>query len=68
MKIPEKYFHFLTFKQSEDTDIWYKIVGLFNDRSTYYLYKQIDNNNFELLGTSNNPLKLEEKVYEGKFC
>ena len=67
MRIPEKYFHFLTFKRSEDIDTWYKIVGLFNDRSTYYLYKQIDNNNFELLGTSNNPLKLEEKVYEGKF-
>lgn len=67
MKIPEKYFHFLTFKATEESDTWYKIVGLFNDRSTYYLYKQIDDNDFELLGTSNSPTKLEDKVYEGKY-
>ena len=67
MKIPEKHFHFLTFRTDPESVIWYKITAPFTNRDVYHLYKQLSKDDFELLGTSSDPVKLEYKVYEGKF-
>ena len=48
-------------------DTWYKITYKNNDISMYYLYRVLSDNDFEQLGTGNNPKKLEDKVYAGKY-
>ncbi len=64
MIIPKKHFHYVTFLHD---DCWYKVTGLESDRSVYHLYKEVRPNDYEFLGTGNNPLKLEDKVREGKY-
>lgn len=64
MIIPKKHTHFLTFLHNGD---WYKITAQATDRSVYHLYKEVGKNNYEFLGTGNNPIKLEKKVKEGKY-
>ena len=64
MIIPKKHFHYLTFLHN---GIWYKVTGLLTDRSIYHLYKEVGKNDFEFLGTGNNPTKLEDKVRYGRY-
>lgn len=64
MIIPKKHIHYLTFLHN---GIWYKITANPNDRNVYSLYKPVSGTDYELLGTGNSPLKLEEKVYAGKY-
>ena len=49
--------------KDEQNNLFY-ITADERDRSTYYLFKKISDNDFEQLGTSSNPLKLEEKVFK----
>lgn len=37
------------------------------DRSVYYLFKFNNENDYTQLGTSNNPIKLENNVFSGKY-
>jgi len=63
MIIPKKHIVYVTFSHN---NVLYKITANENDRSVYHLYKSISNNEYEFMGTSNNPLKLEDKVREGR--
>ena len=49
--------------KDEEDNLFY-ITADERDRSVYYLFKKISGNDFEQLGTSSNPLKLEEKVFK----
>lgn len=60
MIIPKKHKIWVVMKDEED-NLFY-ITANERDRSVYYLFKKISDNDFEQLGTSSNPLKLEEKV------
>lgn len=60
MIIPKKHKIWVVMKDEED-NLFY-ITADERDRSVYYLFKKISDNDFEQLGTSSNPLKLEEKV------
>ena len=46
--------------KDEEDNLFY-ITADERDRSVYYLFKKLSDNDFEQLGTSSNPLKLEEK-------
>ena len=48
--------------KDEEDNVFY-ITSNERDRSVYYLFKKISDNDFKQLGTSSNPLKLEEKVF-----
>lgn len=43
----------------------YYITSNPNDRSIYHIYKHISDKDYELLGTSNSPIILEQKIYKG---
>ena len=62
MIIPKKHKIWVVMKDEED-NLFY-ITADERDRSVYYLFKKISDNDFEQLGTSSNPLKLEEKVFK----
>ena len=62
MIIPKKHKIWVVMKDEED-NLFY-ITADERDRSVYYLFKKISGNDFEQLGTSSNPLKLEEKVFK----
>lgn len=64
MIIPKKHKRWLTFKWNENT---YIITSPENDRSIYTLFKQVNTNDYEQLGTGSNCKRLEDKVYEGKY-
>lgn len=61
MIISKKHKIWVVMKDEED-NVFY-ITSNERDRSVYYLFKKISDNDFEQLGTSSNPLKLEEKVF-----
>lgn len=61
MIIPKKHKIWVVMKDEEDNMFY--ITSDERDRSVYYLFKKISDNDFEQLGTSSNPLKLEEKVF-----
>lgn len=62
MIIPKKHKIWVVMKDEED-NLFY-ITADERDRSVYYLFKKISGNDFKQLGTSSNPLKLEEKVFK----
>ena len=62
MKLPKSSNKVLLFKVD---DKWYQIVY---DKDKYILYRcGVDESDYVMLGTGNNPKKLEDKVYEGKL-
>ncbi len=61
MKLPKKAVQVLHFRHGEK---WYKIT---QDGDKYNLYKCEDENDYSFLGTGNSPVKLENKVYDGKL-
>ena len=63
-QIPAKHFHFVTITRNNDC---YKITAPWSDRSVYSLYKQKGPDDYKLLSTSNNPLKLEQKIDSGAY-
>lgn len=64
MKLPSKHVVWLTLKYDDAT---YVISAPEHDRSVYTLYKEIKQGDYEVVGTSNNPLVLENKLYSGKY-
>lgn len=63
MKIPKKHIICLTFKWEEKT---YIITKSSTDNVIYTLFKKEDND-YTQLCTSNSPITLENKVYNGKI-
>lgn len=61
MKLPKKAIKVLHFRYGE---IWYQITY---DGDKYALYRCEEKNDYTYLSTSNNPQKLEEKVYDGRI-
>lgn len=62
--LPSKHRLWVTLKYNEKE---YCITSPINDRSTYSLYEKLSEDKYQLLSTSNSPLKLEERVYTGKY-
>ena len=62
MKLPKNSKKVLKFKHN---DGWYQIV---QDKDKYILYRCGENaSDYTMLGTGNNPKKLEDRVYDGKL-
>lgn len=61
MKLPKNCTEVLLFRHN---DCWYQIV---EDRDKFILFKKNGENDYTQLGTGSNPVKLEEKVYDGKY-
>lgn len=59
MIIPKKHKIWLTIRL-QNNEV-YKITSDKFDRKKYFLYKQVNINDYILIGTSNNPLTLENK-------
>lgn len=60
MKLPKKSAPVLKFKHGET---WYQIT---TEGDKYVLYRQDSEKDYTMLGTGNNPVKLENRVYDGK--
>ena len=60
MKLPKKAIPVLNFRHG---DTWYQITV---EGDKYVLYRQESEKDYTMLGTGNNPTKLENKVYDGK--
>lgn len=62
MKLPKKARRLLHFRHK---DIWYQIT---EEGEKYLLYRCGDtSSDYEMLGSGNSPIKLEERVYSGKI-
>ena len=62
MKLPKTSRKVLLFKNNDD---WYQIV---QDKDKYILYRCGDSaSDYTMLGTGNNPKKLEDRVCDGKL-
>lgn len=65
MKLPKNYKIWVTMTLPNETK--FIISSSIVDRSVYYLFKVNGENNYTQLGTSNNPTKLENNVFSGKY-
>jgi hypothetical protein len=62
MKLPKTSKKVLHFKFGDE---WYQIV---QDKDKYLLYScGINESDYTMLATGNNPVKLEDKIYSGKL-
>ena len=61
-KLPKNHKIWVTVKTEAEEE--YIISSHEIDRSKYFLYKKIGDNDFQQISTSSDPRKLEEKVFE----
>lgn len=60
MKLPKNEKIYLTLVNGKDV---YVITSNPVNREVYFLYREVQKGNYEKLSSSNNPLKLEKKVF-----
>ena len=65
MKLPKNHKIWVTMMLPDETN--FVITSPIVDRSVYYLFKFNNENDYTQLGTSNNPIKLENNVFSGKY-
>lgn len=65
MKLPKNHKIWVTMTLPDETN--FVITSPIVDRSVYYLFKFNNENDYTQLGTSNNPIKLENNVFSGKY-
>ena len=62
MIIPKKHKVWVVMK--DENEQVYKITADEKDRSVYYLFKQLSENDYQQVATSSDPTKLEKKVFK----